>query len=351
MRQATIFVVSTLMLALPARGGDAELCVGIGDPFPDLRFEKLLTPEDYDTLALEAREGEVLLSDISGELLVIEFFNKYCLTCWRQAPQLQTFSDLLEPGDLAGRVQILSVAAGNNEKELQQFRDEFEIRYPLAADPAFEQFYTLGDPGGTPCTAFLLRRDGHWILADFHVGFYGDVELLARSRALLKGWSGGSGDAGRAQSVPVPAEISPSEIQTFLSAVTGRGVSVEPLDMDDGRVLYAAVDEQGLPTGVYAAAARREPICDLCHPIHFLFAFDVDGQVRGYEPIYVTKFGNEPWSREDTKRFRETLVGRELVELPFDPEADAVTSATMSSALIFDEVRRAARYLPAINTR
>ncbi|MBE0617694.1 MAG: redoxin domain-containing protein, partial [Proteobacteria bacterium] len=157
-----------LFLWTAAAAGETELCVRPGEPFPDLAFQQLLTPGDYAALGLRAADGPVRLSQISGELLVLEFFNKYCLTCWRQAPQLQTFSELLEPGDLGGRVRILSVGAGNSAKELEGFRQEFRLNYPLAPDPGFEQFYALGEPGGTPCTAFLLRQGEGWVLADFH---------------------------------------------------------------------------------------------------------------------------------------------------------------------------------------
>ncbi len=339
-------LAAALLLWLPvALAGETELCVLPGAPFPDLTFQQLLAPEDYAALGLPAAGGPVSLSQVSGDLLVLEFFNKYCLTCWRQAPQLQSFSRLLEPGDLGGRVRILSVGAGNSAKELEGFRKEFGLDYPLAPDPGFEQFYALGEPGGTPCTAFLLRKGGQWVLADFHLGFYGDVELLARSRVLLKGWSappalpaGGPAGAGdEAAAEPL--------VREFLSRVAGAPVEVQPVALADGATAWRALGADRKPLGLFARVGRREPVCDLCHTIRFLFAFDDDARVRGFEPLYVTKFGNELWSAGDAERLRSRLLGRKLDDLPFDPEVDAVTSATMSSALIFDEVRRAAVYL------
>lgn len=339
---AAVLVFST------ALAGETELCVKPGEALPELVFERLLAPEDYETLGLPRRDGPVRLSEVEGDLLVLEFFNKYCLTCWRQAPQLEAFSRFLEPGDLGGRVRILSVGAGNSAAELEGFRREFGLTYPLAPDPAFEQFYALGEPGGTPCTALLLRRGGEWVLADFHVGFYGDVELLARSRVLLKGWStpavAGSPEAA-APGAEASEIASEAEVTAFLSRVAGAPVAVQPLALSDGTRLWRAVGEDGRPTGLFARAGSRQPICDLCHPVRFLLAFDDDGVLRGFEALYVTKFGNEPWSREDAAHLERRLSGRMLDELPFHPEVDAVTSATMSSALIFDEARRCSEYL------
>ena len=342
--RAIVSALLALSLSASAAATGPELCVSPGDPFPDLSFPHLLAPSDYETLGIP--EGPFRLNEIRSDLLVLEFFNKFCLTCWRQAPQLQTFSELLKPGDLDGRVRVLSIAAGNDDRELQEFRDEFDLSIPLAADPNFEQFYALGDPGGTPCTAFLLRRDDRWVLADFHVGFYGDVELLARARTLLRGWSApprGTTDRGEV-SASVP-EDEGARTGAFLSRVLGRTVETQLVTLPAGVRLWRAREADGSLLDVYARVAAREPVCDLCHTIHFLFAFDGRGRIRGFEPIYVTKFGNALWSPDDALRLEGRLQGRQVDDLPFDPRVDAVTSATMSSALVFDEVRRAARYL------
>ena len=70
-------------------------------------------------------------------------------------------------------------------------------------------------------------------------------------------------------------------------------------------------------------------------------ALDDKGVVQGFRPIHVTKFGNEVWSGEDARYTESRLKGRPTEQLTFHGEIDAVTSATMSSTLIFDEARRA----------
>jgi peroxiredoxin len=350
MRATAAIFVSVLLLQVQISAA-TETGMGplLGKPFPDLRFPEFLGAADYESLGLRGRDGEVKLSEITGELLVLEFFNKYCLTCWRQAPQLQTFSQLLEPGDLRGRVQILAVGAGNGPRELEEFRRRFELTYPIAPDPRFDLFYELGDSAGAPATAFLLRRAEQWILADFHVGFYGDVEMLARSRVLLKGWTRPPAFSRPEHAVDWGEDSLTREAQAFLSRVAGAEVEVEALEMSDGVRLFRARGAGGRSVALFGRAARRDPVCDLCHTIHFWIAFDDEGNVRGFEPVFVTKFGNELWSAEDTGRFRKTLDGRKAYDLPFDPDVDAVTSATMSSALIFDEIRRSARYLKELH--
>ena len=36
---------------------------------------------------------------------------------------------------------------------------------------------------------FAERKGDKWVLSDYHVGFQGDVELLAKARELLKSWN------------------------------------------------------------------------------------------------------------------------------------------------------------------
>lgn len=328
-------------------GGQGGLAVRPGQAFPNLKFDELVAPDDYATLGLSDRRGSFHLTDIPGELLVLEFFNRYCLTCWRQSPQLESLGKLLVPGGLGGRVRILSVGAGNTVQELRQFRAEQRATYPIATDPLFDRYNDLGEPGGTPFTAFLRRRGPSWVLADSHVGFFGDVELLARARVLLgEGTDGVEGvDDGTAVRGTSDAAADEGRVRAFLTRVAGEPVTVEPVDLPGAQRVYRALGASGAPLGLYARLATRAPLCDLCHRIRFLFAFDDDAVTRAFEPLYLTKFGNALWSEEDTAKFNARLAGRKMDELGFDAEVDAVTSATMSSALIYDEVRRTAARL------
>lgn len=337
-------------LVFDLAGAESTPRLAVGNRFPDLTVETLLTPQDYASLGLAETSGPVSLGAIGGDLLIVEFFNKYCLTCWHMAPQLETFSELLEPGGLGQRVKILSIGAGNNVKELQEFRREFGVEYAMAPDPMFDLFYALGDRAGTPVTFFLLRKDDGWVIGEAHTGFYGDAALLARARVLLHSWDQPGTAPSRASAAIMAHSVANQEmVRQFLSRVRGDDVRLQVLDLGDALFLYQAVDAGGRPLGLYGRVGRRGPICDLCHPITFLLAFDDDGAVRGFESVNVTKFGNALWDEQDEARLRKRLVDRPVFNLPFDPDVDAVTSATMSSALIFDEVRRSGEYLKRLN--
>jgi thiol-disulfide isomerase/thioredoxin len=348
---AVLLIGSLLLPGVAGAAGRVELKTKLGAAFPDMAFGSLLAPADYANLGLVTQEGGFRLGEIPGELLVLEFFSQYCLTCQRMAPHLEAFHQAVRDGDLAGRVRLLAVGVGSRDKHLRKFRGELGLTYPITADPFFERLEELGDPGGTPFTVFLLRRESRWILADFHLGFQGETELSARARALVEGRADVVADAvetgGRDYNPPLglSEEQQAGRARQFLSRVAGTEQRVATVVLPGAGRVYQTLAADGSPGGLYARLASRDPVCDVCHAVHFLFAFDAAGRVRGFEPIHVTKYGNEVWDAEDAAKLEGRLRDRPMAALAFDVEVDAVSRATMSSALIFDEVRRTAALL------
>lgn len=344
-----VLVLLAVSLAVPAGAADAPGQVRLkpGDPFPDLEFYGLLAPEDYPHLGLSRRDGPVRLSEIPGEVLVLEFFNKSCVPCQRQVREVEAFYRELERRGLRERVRLLAVAAGNQPKYLGKYRRKRRLTYPITADPQFDQWRRVGGAGRTPFTVFLVRRDGRWLLARYSFGVQESQALLGHGLALLANpeTALAQNDPGIPLSdptliLPVDALGVRERARRLFRRATGEPeADAVELDLGNGARVYQAVSG-GRRLPVFAKLASRPPVCEVCEAVHFLFAFDRSGKILGFEPIHVTKYGNEPWSDRDNRFFEGRLKGRAMDGLPFDPEVDAVAMATMSSALIFDEIRR-----------
>jgi len=83
----------------------------------------------------------------------------------------------------------------------------------------------------------------------------------------------------------------------------------------------------------------RSAICDVCHDVHFYYLFDRQGTILDLVPLHLTKYGNIEWTDTETKQFKSRLVGKQLdSDWDFRPEVDAVTSATMTSAIIYNSL-------------
>jgi hypothetical protein len=92
---------------------------------------------------------------------------------------------------------------------------------------------------------------------------------------------------------------------------------------------------------LYAKVISRKPTCDVCHGIHFIIVFNREGIITGFTPIYLTKYGNIKWSAADIAFMRERIVGRSvLTRKTFNHAVDALSTATMSSALIFNSLNK-----------
>ena len=96
----------------------------------------------------------------------------------------------------------------------------------------------------------------------------------------------------------------------------------------------------------YAAVINREPVCDVCHAAQFIYIFDAEGKVVDFEPVYLTKGHNELWTKDDIEKTRKSLVGKSVLQpANFNPEVDAVTSATITSAIIFHAISQGGNIL------
>jgi len=60
----------------------------------------------------------------------------------------------------------------------------------------------------------------------------------------------------------------------------------------------------------------------------------------------LTKKGNKAWNDDDIVKMRKRLLGESISQrLLFNPEVDAVSSATITSAIIFDSLSQGASLL------
>jgi thiol-disulfide isomerase/thioredoxin len=310
-----------------------------GDFFPGFELKDGLSKKDYDYLKLSAGsifgKARTNLTDINVDLLFVEFLNKYCIVCQQDAPEFAKFSQEIEADQgLRGKVKVLGVAVGNNTKEVENFKNEYSIGFPVIPDPESSVYRKIGSPRGSPLVYVLKKKDGRWLVID---GFKGEAkyaDILMRAKIDLEIEPGNIKRSVLWTEEPLRKTTEP-EVRRLLAARMPGARILKTIPFDNGDLFVIRKKKETL----FAKSEARKIICDVCHDASFIYIFDHKGTVRDFIPVNLSKAGNLPFSRADVDRIRKNIVGRNmLTPFKFDKEVDAVTSATLTSLVIYDSV-------------
>jgi peroxiredoxin len=364
-QHSIVIALTSLLFLLPASASRARI-IEPGDILPRLSFTQPLAAEEKNYLLLPD-EGKgvdkpvaVVLNDLDAELLVVEFLNCYCPSCQAQVPLMTAAYRAIEGlPDFKQKVRIIGVAAGNSFEELTAFKKEQTIPFPLLQDPDFIAYDAIGTPDGTPFTLLARRVNSRFIVLSTHLGRIGSAEELANDiQSALTTEPAAIQAMARAKAQPLAdgrmLKLKLSEQKLRRLIIKSMGAAQAAVKQHTARVRItkivlpkSGVIYRGEAAGetLYAKVISRKPTCDVCHGLHFIIIFNREGIITGFSPVYLTKYGNITWSAADIAFMRERIVGRSmLAQKPFSHATDAVSTATMSSALIFNSLNK----LPAV---
>ncbi|PNU18814.1 hypothetical protein C2E25_15680 [Geothermobacter hydrogeniphilus] len=323
--------------------------ISFGDSFPEISLPIPAAQADRDYLGLPAGD-HFTPSQVPGELLIIEMLNTHCPHCQMQTASYNELFKMIEADPKTrGRIHMLGLAIGNIPSEVEGFRRAFNVPFPVIPDPKFNFWRAIGGTT-TPFTIYVRQdRPGKpGVVAGTHLGlnthyenlFY-EFQDLARTDLKTLRHQGARAKKVRSAIEPL---LSPEDLEyrvrTAFIGTGGTQVAFRQLDLRSGRRVYMARMRRGNQVHtLFAEVTSRQSICDICHDVHFIYVFDKNARVVGFEPLQLTRWGNVNWNREEVDKMRKRLIGSVLTSPPvFDPQVDAVTAATMTSAIIFDSL-------------
>lgn len=362
------------MLSSAGIAAPSKKIIGPGDALPTHTFRYTLASQDRDYLGVSQgffaflSTKDFTLQSIPAEILVIEFFNNYCTSCQAQAPILNTaFTKIMQDETLKGKVRFIGIGAGNNSKEIERFKKDKQVPFPLIPDADFGFYNAVGDPGGTPFTIITKRTSQGLTVISSHMGLVKEPGYFVQQiqEAAMPGVAGKPFLRKTEEAVPGPdrmLELRVSEdvllekVKASMRASCPGCTEISGLSkiiLSGGKPVYRGEFTDGTTkTVLFSQVISRKPVCDVCHGIHFIITFTPAGIVRDFTPIHVTKYGNAFWDEKDIARMREKLIGRSLKQqMVFDPEADAVSQATISSSIIFNSVNNLRQTVEELGSR
>ncbi len=349
------------LLTLAPAAAEERPLIAFGDPFPELALT--LTGPGHDLSYLGLGITSFTPSQVRAELLLVELLNVHCVHCQQQVPSYNELFKLIEKTPATrGRIKLLGIAVGNLPEEVEAFRRTYQVPFPIVADPRFASHRALGG-SATPFSIYV-RQDSSGqsgVVAKTHLGLNADVsklfgELRQLASADVDSLRRQGAEAVRKRTAITPLysdwRLAEKVRQAFLKT-GGELIAFGPVKLRSGRRVYTAVMRRGEQSvRLFAEVASRQTVCDVCHDVHFIYVFDMTTRIVGFEPLQVTKYGNVLWNDEDVTTMRRRVVGQYLTApRPFDPKVDAVTSATISSAIIFDSLAQGAALIEELRAK
>jgi len=85
------------------------------------------------------------IREVQGKALLIEIFSMYCPHCQREAPKVNELYEAIQASGHGDELKVLGVGAGNSQFEVDFFRDQYQIPFPLFPDPGFAIHCVVGE--------------------------------------------------------------------------------------------------------------------------------------------------------------------------------------------------------------
>ena len=322
--------------------------IGSGELFPEVPLPAPLEEAQREYLGL-SNDQPFTISQIKGRIALVEILNVHCPHCKKQVKPYNDLYRMIETDpETRGKIKMVGVAVANDDEAIDDFMVIYSVAYPIIPDRTFKLYSKL-QAGQTPFSLYMLRDSttDPFVITDTHLGNDEKIEeLFSYLKDLLQMES--SEFISTVQEVAVSTEkLMPpqqkTQIEQMIAATFSQYGEVvgspRKLDLPSKRWVYTAtVKVAGHSKRLFAEVSSRSAICDVCHDVHFFYVFDQSGLVIDFIPLDVTKHGNVNWNQTEIEKFKKRVVGRQLMgKWNFDPTVDAIASATMTAAIIFDE--------------
>jgi hypothetical protein len=172
------------------------------------------------------------------------------------------------------------------------------------------------------------------------------VPLMGLAEAIIKG-------KGEYKAVPdAKEEDIVKAIRAHVEKDGRKVAAIEKEVLENGNAIYViALDPRRDGVFLFTRLESRASLCDICHDSHFFYILDQDGIIQDFFPLQLTKLGNVPWTDEDTAKIKKQISGRNIFDaFPFNPKADAVSTATMSSSLVYESLNSGKKVFADLKT-
>ncbi|MGA1794963.1 MAG: TlpA family protein disulfide reductase [bacterium] len=339
--QRIMIIVLGVILGIGVICVRTDALIKPGDAFPGMSFDLSSNKKAQEYLGI--RRGKTIeLSQIDADLLIVEVMSVYCVSCMSQTAYDRELFTMIEGNNrTAGKVKMIGIGAGNNLREVNKFVEEFDVPYPVFPDFEFSRYNQVGQVR-TPFKIFMKKKpDGTFRVIETEQGAREDVKrTFGMIVAMLDGRYSPEGEveAASMKLKEVDQDVVEQLLKEWLDR-NGETLTVKELFEESGMTVYKI----GSKEKQFAVLVNRVSTCDVCKEVQFLYIVDRLGNVRDIIPIHLSKLYNETFNEEDVSKIKGNIIARNVREtIPFNPAVDAVSSATITSGLMYDSINKGA---------
>ena len=123
--------------------------------------------------------GSFKIHQIKAKVVLIKIFNLYCPVCQSTASAMVELHHQIEKHpDFRGKIKLIGIGAGNSQSEIEVFKQNNNIPFPVFPDQDFSIHKSLGEVRTPFFIALKINRDRSHEIVHTHLGGLMDIQGL-----------------------------------------------------------------------------------------------------------------------------------------------------------------------------
>jgi peroxiredoxin len=154
-------IIAAAFLVLPAM----QVCTAENVPEKGTAFPAITLPipeKDAERAYLGLTgKGTFTIPQIKAEVVILEIYSMYCPYCQKEAPIVNDLYQAIDKkSGLKEKIKIIGIGAGNTNFELDVFRNQYNVPFPLFADESYIVHKKVGEVRTPHFFVLKMNTDG-----------------------------------------------------------------------------------------------------------------------------------------------------------------------------------------------
>jgi len=177
MRKIIMFFI-IISLTCFSHGVFAVECPIEGGVFPEIILSAPQTAHEKDYLGITGTDP-FKISQIKADVVIVEIFSMYCPHCQKDAPVINELFELIQnKPSVRDKIKIMGIGAGNTQFEVDFFKDQYKVPFPLLHDESFSVHKNIGEVRTPYFFVLDIKEDKSYEIIYSKAGSIGDPQTF-----------------------------------------------------------------------------------------------------------------------------------------------------------------------------